>query len=117
MRREKYEEIEEQVPIIVNYPKEVEYVEAFLDTKGLEAEKMTVIFWNHLITLFERVDEGEQNEMDLSDADELSKEAQDLSKEFEVYMQTYRSFELTEFENYLMQIHFEQILKGEQENE
>lgn len=113
MKLEKYEEIEKHVPNIVNYSEEVEHIKAFFERKGINIEKVPIIFWNHIITLFERIEEGDQNEFDLTDVDELSKEAGGITKEFTSYMQKKHSFKLTEFETYLIKIHFEQIIKEE----
>lgn len=113
MDEEKFKEIEKHVPKINQYLEEVQYVEDFLDEKKLKINKTNLLFWNHLITLFERVDENDQNQFDLDEVDELSKESEKLTRSFETYIHKRRAFDLTEFERYLMQVHFEQIKKGE----
>jgi len=110
MKQEKFEQIEKHVTTINQYLDEVKYVELFLEEKEIDINKTSVMFWNHLITLFERIDENNQNNLDLEDAETTSTEAQLLTQEFENYLDTYRSFNLTEFEKYLMEIYFEQIL-------
>jgi len=110
MKPEKFEEIEEHVNAINDYLDEIEYVESFFEKKKMNINDTNVMFWNHLITLFERIDEDDQNNLDLEDVEKPSDEAQLLTKEFEAHLNNYRPFELTKFEKYLMQIHFEQIL-------
>lgn len=109
----KFKEVEKHVPVINQYLEEVQYVEDFINERNLDSDKTTLLFWNHLITLFERVDESDQNNFDLDEVDELSKESEELTKDFEAYINDRRPFDLTAFEHYLMQVHFEQIIKGE----
>lgn len=113
MKQEIYDEVEIHVPSIIHYSKEVENVEKFLRMKDINPDILSIIFWNHFITLLERIEGGNQNELELTDTEELSKDAQELTKEFVVYMKSHHVFELTEFEEYLIQIHFEQLMKGE----
>lgn len=111
MKVAQYKEIEEHVPAIEKYLKEVKVIEAFFKEKELSVENTTPMFWNHIITLLERIDENAQNEIEISDAEEMSSHAQELTNEFENILNDKRKFDLTEFENYMMTIHFEQIIK------
>lgn len=117
MDAKQYKEVEAQVPTIANYSKEVEVIEAFFEAKALKIEETTPIFWNHILTLFERIDEGVQNEFDLSEVDKMSLGAQEMTDEFEAFMKEERAFELTAFESYLVSLYFEQLIKGADENE
>lgn len=117
MDAKQYKEIEAQVPTIANYGKEVEQIEAFFNAKALKVEETTPVFWNHVLTLFERIDEGVQNEFDMSEVDVMSAEAQQLTDEFEAFIQHERAFSLTEFESYLVSLYFEQLIKGADKNE
>lgn len=117
MDAKQYKEIEAQVPAIAQYAKEVEVIEAFFEAKALKIEETTPIFWNHVLTLFERIDEGVQNEFDMSEVDLMSVEAQKMTDEFEAFVKKERAFDLTAFESYLVSLYFEQLIKGADENE
>lgn len=113
MEKSKYQTIAEHVPAIHNYEKEVAIVEQFFEEKGLSIQDTTVVFWNHLITLLERIDDQQQNVMEFEGADEMSQEAQQMTDEFSAFMHQHRSFDLTQFEKYLLTLYFEQLIKGE----
>lgn len=117
MNKKQYKEIEAQVPTIINYTKEVKIIEAFFEKSALKIEETTEIFWNHVLTLFERIDEGEQNEYDMSEVDEMSIEAREMTEKFEVFVGQERAFSLTDFERYLVSLYFEQLIKGADDNE
>lgn len=117
MDAKQYKEIEAQVPAIRDYDKEVKLIEQFFESQGLKIEETTPIFWNHVLTLFERIDEGVQNEFDMSEVDEMSPAAQKMTQAFEAFMQQERAFALTAFESYLVSLYFEQLIKGADENE
>lgn len=113
MKKEKLAEIQKHVPATNEFLPEIKYVEIFLKEKNFDINETSVLFWNHFITLLERIDENNQNNFDLEDTEALSTEAKKLTQEFEEYLNRYRSFNLTPFEKYLMEIYFEQIIKGE----
>lgn len=108
MKETQYNEIKEHVASIDQYSKEVELIEAFFESKDINIEDATVIFWNHLVTLLERVDEDSQNSSEEEPADKMSEEAQQLTDEFQAYLHNHRPFYLTDFEHYLLTIYFEQ---------
>src|SRR5699024_1866459 len=108
-----YKEIEEHVPQINEYVREVEWIEEFFGEKELDIRQTTPIFGNHIITLLERVDQNEQNSMETNDVDKMSAEAETLTDEFACYIDERRSFEITDFEKFLLTIYFEQLIKGE----
>lgn len=120
MKLEQYQEIKQYVPAVDQYSKEVELIESFFAEKDLEIQKTDAVFWNHLITLFERIDKGEQNtdEIDAS-IDEMSAEAQELTTDFVTYMNAHRPFPISQFEHFLLTIYFEQLKnkKDKKENE
>lgn len=113
MEATQYEEIEKQVPAIGRYTTEVVNIETFFIEKELDIQKTTPVFWNHVITLLERVDEDEQNSLETDDVDLMSKEAIQLTEEFIYYLNAKRPFGITEFESYLLTIYFEQLIEGE----
>lgn len=117
MDAKQYKEIEAQVPAIRNYATEVDVIEEFFKTQGLKLEETTPIFWNHVLTLFERIDEGVQNEFDMSEVDLMSLAAQQMTDAFEAFVKAKRAFDLTAFESYLVSLYFEQLIKGADENE
>ncbi|WP_028273447.1 hypothetical protein [Atopococcus tabaci] len=114
MKAEQYTVIKEHVPDIEKYSKEVGLIEEFFVEKNLQIEKTTPVFWNHVITLMERIDNDEQNDLDLDQTEEMSKTAKELTKDFVDHLNQSRAFETTDFENYLLTIYFEQ-LKNEKE--
>lgn len=113
MEATQFKEIEEHVPQISEYVKEVEWIERFFEEKELDIKQTTPVFWNHIITLLERVDQNEQNSMETNDVDKMSAEAEALTEEFAQYIGERRSFEITDFEKFLLTIYFEQLIKGE----
>lgn len=116
MEQTQYEEIEKHVPSIKEYADEVNEIVLFFKEKNLNIEKTSPMFWNHVITLLDRVDQGEQNEIELEDSEEMSVYTQQLTADFEKQINQLRTFNLTGFESYMLTIHFEQIIK-ENENE
>lgn len=117
MKESQYQAVAEHVPAIQNYSKEVKSVEQFLEKEGLKVEETTAVFWNHFITLLERIDEGTQNDLEFDGADEMSQAAQQMTAEFADFMNESRPFEVTEFEKYLLTLYFEQLIKGEDNHE
>lgn len=108
MEEAQYVEIKEHVPAFENYKAEVRLIEQFFEEKNIEIESTTIIFWNHIITLLERVDEDEQNTTE-EPVDRMSDEAQKLTDDFKQFLNSHRPFELTGLEHYLLTIYFEQF--------
>lgn len=115
MKEQHYNEIKEHVPSIVHYQKEVQLIEHFFNEKQLNIEEATPVFWNHVITLFKRIDADEQNHLELDPPEEMSEDAQKLVTEFEEYLDQHRAFDISEFEKYLLTIYFEQLTKNKGE--
>ncbi|WP_440896588.1 hypothetical protein ACS127_00850 [Amphibacillus sp. Q70] len=109
MKETQYNAIKEHVPAIDNYPKEVQLTEQFCIEKGIAVEQTAVVFWNHIITLLERIDEDDQNSTEQTPAEEMSKQAQELTGDYVDFMNSHRPFDITAFEKYLITIHFEQL--------
>lgn len=115
MIEKQYQEIKEQVPSIEKYPKEVELIEEYFNKIGVEVEQTTVVFWNHIITLLERIDSDEQNDLEIEQTEVMSKEATVLTDGLIEHLRRFRKFNITSFEKYLLTIYFEQI-KNYKEN-
>lgn len=115
MIEKQYQEIKEQVPSIEKYPKEIKLIEEYLNTIGVEVEQTTIVFWNHIITLLERIDSDEQNDLEIEQTEVMSQEAVELTEGLREHLRRFRKFDTTSFENYLLTIYFEQI-KNYEEN-
>lgn len=105
------------VPKINDYQEEIHYIYKFFENYNIDIHSIPVIFWNHIVTLFERIEKNEQNEMHLDQSVQMSDDAQKFTKEFVEYLNGYTRFSISNFEFYLLTVYFEQIKEGRNDNE
>lgn len=100
-----------------SYHKEISATEDFFQGKGIDAEKLDEIYWNHLLTLFDRIDTHTQNDMPTEEYPGISLEARSFTEEFVGHLQKHRDFTLTPFESLLLDIYSQKFLeKGGEQN-
>lgn len=108
-----YKNISENIENISNYTNEIEKTEKFFVSKKINMNSLDEVFWNHLITLFERIDSDEQNDFELDKLDEITDKAKKLLDEYIVEMNKIRNFNINEFEKKLLSIYTQRMLQEE----
>ncbi|MBP1920708.1 hypothetical protein [Youngiibacter multivorans] len=111
--------LEQHVRDIRNYMLEVEVIERFLEDNLLELkEDHRLLFWNHFITLFKRIDQNEQNNLDKEETFTAEKEAEMLTAKLHDKLMEVRNFKTTEFEEFLVLVYMQMLIdERRKENE
>lgn len=112
MKKEIYEKSKEIFPNIDDYEVEIFEIESFLKELNVEEKYLDLVFWNHMISLFERIDTDSQNDMDIEDFDEIHEETKRVTQDLVKRLNVIRQFNITNMENLLINIHIEKMLKG-----
>lgn len=96
---------------IDQYQKEIDLTQEFFRSKNIPIDNLDEIYWNHLLTLLNRVDTNSQNNMEIEELEDISEEATLLTNEFENYLSQHREFTLTPFESMLLNIYSQKFLE------
>lgn len=104
-------ELEQRIKDIGDYRSEVEVIEKFLKDHELPLnEEHRLLFWNHFITLFKRVDQNEMNELDKEESFVAEEEAVKLTEVLHGRLMEIRDFNITEFEEFLLLVYMQMLL-------
>lgn len=117
MRTEHYLALKKYITNIEDFTREIKDIEAFFENQNIDCNRLDLVFWNHMLSLFNRIDQGEQNNLELGAMDEVSKQAEALGYSLIESLKAIRNFELTEMERLLINIHMAKILEGGDLNE
>ncbi|MGY3776366.1 hypothetical protein [Helcococcus sueciensis] len=112
MEQSIYKQLSENIENISEYTNEIEKTEEFFLSRKINKETLDEVFWNHLITLLERIDNDEQNDLEMDELDEISKEAKDLLDEYISEMNKIRNFDVNNFEKKLLSIYTQRMIQG-----
>lgn len=106
-----YKNISENIKNISNYKKEIKITEEFFSSKQVNLRTLDEVFWNHLLTLFERIDLHEQNNLELDQIEEISDEAKNILDEYVIEMNKIRDFNINDFEKMLLSIYTQRMIQ------
>lgn len=110
-------QLKELVPSIDQYPNEIKVIEAVLNQHQLQVQaENKAVFWNHFVSLFARIDQNEQNELECDDQFQASQEARLVTKTLVQQLNAIRVFTVTAFEEFLILIYMEKLIEERKEN-
>lgn len=102
-----------QIENMEKYEIEVKFIDDFLKSENLRVKEASKgFFWNHFVTLFERIDADEMNTLDIDETFVAEQQAIDLTSKLKNELMKIRKFSVTEFEEFLILIYI-QILFNE----
>ncbi|MGI6510669.1 MAG: hypothetical protein ACOX1L_08890 [Erysipelotrichaceae bacterium] len=105
--------LEETFPDLDNYKTEIDITDKFFKDRGISDDKLDQVFWNHMISLWERIDKNEQNDLEIENMEEFSKEAKNLLEEYILEVSKHRNFEINNFEKMLVAIYMQRMQEEE----
>lgn len=108
MEKKTKEQLQKYHPNLDSYDKEIKVVEDFFTSKGyglmIETDE---VFWNHMISLIQRMDDNSLNEMEVDiEIDEIF---YDNANELIALLKEVREVTITEFELFLLAIYFQKF--------
>lgn len=106
-----YNNISETIPDLNKYSLEIETTELFFKRKGIKESKLDEVFWNHLITLFGRIDTDSQNDIEMDEFEEISDKAKLLLDEYINEISNIRNFNINNFEKKLLTIYTQRMVQ------
>lgn len=115
MKKLMVEKVKEYFPNIENYSKEINLTEKFFSKIGVDESLMDEVFWNHLLSLLERIDTNIQNSLEFSESDEISEKEKDVVKNYIEEMNLIRNFDITDFEKFLLEIYVKKFISEKEE--
>lgn len=103
--------LEQNIATIRNYLNEIECIERFLKSQDLNiGEEDKAVFWNHFVSLFDRVDKNEMNSLEIDFSFEPSVETLLITKLLISELKVLRNFEITEFEEVLIVLYMQKLI-------
>lgn len=99
---------------IEQFNEEIQITEQFFFKKDLNHKVMDEVFWNHILSLINRIDSNEQNDLEVYDMEEIGENAIELMEEYVIEMSRYRKFNVTNFEKMLLSIYTQRMLNEEE---
>lgn len=108
-----YSSLSKNIVNIDNYEREIKETEKFFYSKNIKKSKLDEIFWNHLLSLFERIDSNLQNDLESYKIEGITKESEILLEEYIKYISKIRNFSINNFERMLLNIYTQRMLEEE----
>lgn len=101
--------LEKIFPNLDKYKVEINVTDKFFKDKGISEDKLDQVFWNHMISLWERIDKDEQNDLDIENMEEFSDEANKILEDYILELSKHRNFEINDFEKMLVAIYMQRM--------
>ena len=90
-----------------SFEAEIKNVTAVLIEMKEESLLGDEMFWNHYLSLIQRIRKNEQNEFELEKSDEITEKSMEKSEQFVKKVAYLRENNITNLERYLLAIYFE----------
>lgn len=108
MKKQLEEQLMQYHPNLKQYEKEIVLIEQFFQENGFfEQIEENEVFWNHMLSLIQRMDEKSLNDMEVDL--ELKEAYLTQAKTLIDTLSTVRDVEITEFELFLLGIYFQKF--------
>ena len=82
MNKSMQAELQQYFPDLNQYQEQISKTEQFFKLKKISNKKLNSIFWNHLLSLIQRVITKNQNDYPVTEMAEISEAAKLLTKEY-----------------------------------
>ncbi|AMC93849.1 hypothetical protein AOC36_07580 [Erysipelothrix larvae] len=107
MKQTLHEELRQYFANIDTLHQEIKTMEDAIETLNFNQEILDdILFWNHYLSLVERVYNHAQNDLEFEDTGEIPQECIDVSKELFKTHKLLKDYDITDFETYLFAIYF-----------
>ena len=112
MESHEMKQLKELVPSISQYENEIHVIESVLHDYHLHLQaEQEAVFWNHFVSLFARIDQNEQNELECDEQFQASADAKAAAQALNAQLSAIRAFAITEFEEFLLLIYMEKLVE------
>lgn len=116
MKRKVRESLKKYFGDLSNYEDFLVKIECLLKKNNILRKLDDEIFWNHIISLFKRIENDEQNNFEVIDDKELKDESLKIANSISDIVEKNFNKKITEFEKFLIQIYAQKAMEGGNDN-